>query len=287
MRIVSHLQPSMLAFIASCCLLFLGLSSMAAPYPEARQQLISTITSLLTARNTIIAQHQESGLKRIDPNSSRDEEFATFISYLDGRIYFYCEKLREDGGILALQESGCPLGPSGDLVSSRYGSVPSSGWQTDKEKLADLDDEFTQSLGTFDEMLLEEQEKVASHIPKKRETDSSFDKSSNEMSEGSEKGSDGSRNRTTYPSGQSSEAETYEAGQQLPSAGSSQDRSRGTGMGSTQESKLPPTSGNKELSRTDDDIIARQLREAAEQETDPEVKEKLWEEYRKYKEGIQ
>jgi len=34
----------------------------------------------------------------------------------------------------------------------------------------------------------------------------------------------------------------------------------------------------------DDDIVARQLREAAEKETDPELKKKLWEEYRKYKE---
>ena len=35
----------------------------------------------------------------------------------------------------------------------------------------------------------------------------------------------------------------------------------------------------------DDDIIARQLREAAMQEADPELKEKLWEEYRRYKKG--
>jgi hypothetical protein len=35
----------------------------------------------------------------------------------------------------------------------------------------------------------------------------------------------------------------------------------------------------------DDDIIARQLREAAMVEIDPELKEKLWEEYRKYKKG--
>lgn len=33
----------------------------------------------------------------------------------------------------------------------------------------------------------------------------------------------------------------------------------------------------------DDDIVARQLREAAEAETDPELREKLWEEYRAYK----
>jgi hypothetical protein len=35
----------------------------------------------------------------------------------------------------------------------------------------------------------------------------------------------------------------------------------------------------------DDDIIARQLREAAMQEEDPELKEKLWDEYRRYKKG--
>jgi len=35
--------------------------------------------------------------------------------------------------------------------------------------------------------------------------------------------------------------------------------------------------------RANDDIVARQIREAAEQETDPELKKKLWEEYRNYK----
>ena len=32
----------------------------------------------------------------------------------------------------------------------------------------------------------------------------------------------------------------------------------------------------------DDDVVARQLREAAMQEPDPELREKLWDEYRKY-----
>jgi hypothetical protein len=38
---------------------------------------------------------------------------------------------------------------------------------------------------------------------------------------------------------------------------------------------------------SDDDIVARQLREAAIAEDDPELRERLWEEYRKYKEGVQ
>jgi hypothetical protein len=33
----------------------------------------------------------------------------------------------------------------------------------------------------------------------------------------------------------------------------------------------------------DDDVVARQLREAAMKEEDPELREKLWDEYREYK----
>lgn len=36
-------------------------------------------------------------------------------------------------------------------------------------------------------------------------------------------------------------------------------------------------------SGSDDDVVARQIREAAENEPDPVLREKLWEEYRKYK----
>ena len=33
----------------------------------------------------------------------------------------------------------------------------------------------------------------------------------------------------------------------------------------------------------DDDVVARQIREAAMREKDPKLREKLWDEYRKYK----
>lgn len=36
-------------------------------------------------------------------------------------------------------------------------------------------------------------------------------------------------------------------------------------------------------SGNDDDVVARQLREAAMKESDPVLREKLWNEYRKYK----
>jgi hypothetical protein len=56
--------------------------------------------------------------------------------------------------------------------------------------------------------------------------------------------------------------------------------------GRTQQ-PMPPSTGSSlppdVADARDDDIVARQLREAAMQETDPELQEKLWEEYRRYK----
>ena len=47
-------------------------------------------------------------------------------------------------------------------------------------------------------------------------------------------------------------------------------------------SEVPPDL----VDASNDDIIARQLREAAMKEQDPELREKLWDEYRKYKRDL-
>ena len=101
-------------------------------------------------------------------------------------------------------------------------------------------------------------------------------------------------------------AGTAAAASQLPSSGSASGRSDPPGDpgGTAQEQAVYEPSGmpsQKSARRTppmsapagsvpedipdarDDDIIARQLREAAMNETDPELREKLWEEYRRYK----
>jgi hypothetical protein len=39
--------------------------------------------------------------------------------------------------------------------------------------------------------------------------------------------------------------------------------------------------------RSDDDIVVRRLRRAAEQETDPGLKQKLWQEYADYRKNVQ
>ncbi|MGD9602429.1 MAG: hypothetical protein AB7O21_13625 [Gammaproteobacteria bacterium] len=80
-----------------------------------------------------------------------------------------------------------------------------------------------------------------------------------------------------------------------PDGGAGGRAGRATGLGSTPdlsgETGAAPRqrAGRTEVALpegSDDDIVARQLREAAERETDPVLKKKLWEEYRNYKGGL-
>ncbi len=55
-----------------------------------------------------------------------------------------------------------------------------------------------------------------------------------------------------------------------------------TKPGTPPQWNLPPGVGDG----SDDDVVARQLREAAQAETDPETRRRLWEEYKKYKKSL-
>ena len=57
----------------------------------------------------------------------------------------------------------------------------------------------------------------------------------------------------------------------------------GAGPGAQEREKTAKTDDRQGRTGDDDDVIAGQLREAAEKEQDPVLREKLWAEYRKYK----
>jgi len=73
------------------------------------------------------------------------------------------------------------------------------------------------------------------------------------------------------------ESQTGEGDQSIQSTGAD------GGLATTQRADGKTTRPPNIPPGDDDDIVARQLREAAEQETDPALREKLWEEYRAYK----
>jgi hypothetical protein len=259
-----------LFFLISLC--WTG-SLFATTAQSSEQQLKQSINSLYRARTTIINNHLEE--EQSDPGSPVEKsDFLLFLSYLDGRILYYCDQLFSLGGESSLNGLPCPVDDEGKLETSSYTPLPTVKVQTDREKTASLDNELQASLGSFDDYLLNEQEEIAATVPTQREG-SSYNRA------GAKEGGGYNDDR-----GEGGEVQKKSSGATAASSTRTTSTNRGSGVGSTNQSRHPPTSGNKDLSQNDDDIVARQLREAAEQESDPEVKARLWEEYRKYKQGV-
>ena len=146
-------------------------------------------------------------------------------------------------------------------MTGTSGSVFGDGTLTPAEQVAILDRQLEQSTSDFDAMILEEQER-------QREIDRSRTQSSTASADAS---GDASRSANSPyrddvamggPPGGNGGIGGPRAGGQNPAI---------------YEAPEDIPSGN------DDDVVARQLREAAMREPDPIIRERLWNEYRKYK----
>ena len=241
-------------------------SAEATPTP-AETGLKKTVSLLIEARNNIVAQYEIRQQQVASP--AETEELSIFLEYLDGRIIHYCRELHRLYGETSIADSPCPgyIAETDSITKFNPGELMAQ--PTEKEAEAELQGSFEESLHQFDEMLLKEQEKIAGTVPRLREAAS-----------GAMAGNGSGRDTDESLAGNTSSQR--ENNRQNP------DSKAPSGMipagGNSVTKHKPPTEGSRDLSQTDDDIIAKQLREAAEQEADPEVKEKLWEEYRKYKE---
>jgi hypothetical protein len=151
-----------------------------------------------------------------------------------------------------------------------------SGPLTPAEQVAILDAQLEQGAGEFDALILKTE-------AEQREAARAAAKQSSSGGAGTGGGISAGISTDTAEEGNS----PYDEG--MASAGGGY--STGGGMGGAGGGTPPPDAAKYPApadipSGSDDDVVARQLREAASRETDPAVREKLWEEYRKYK-GIQ
>jgi hypothetical protein len=87
------------------------------------------------------------------------------------------------------------------------------------------------------------------------------------------------------PGGKESGEPTAGSGTPASPAGENTGTSGAQGTPGTPGSKAGAGGGGSRPERQDEDIVARQLREAAENETDPVLREKLWKEYEAYLDG--
>jgi hypothetical protein len=161
--------------------------------------------------------------------------------------------------------------PSGQAGSSGGGLSPPDGSPpTVDEATAELDERLRESSGKFDQQMREELQRLAAEAAA-RESDEGI--------------TAGGGSTPTSGSGDG-RAGGSDSGAESRRSGAEGDQSSGEVGGSGPEASgsapVPPDVGDG----ADDDIVARQLREAAMNEKDPELREKLWDEYRRYKASI-
>jgi hypothetical protein len=291
-------------FHTSIFVLLLSMATTAAAIPihdsgtELRQTVIALDRALNRAAEDLNHKQQNAPLSK-----QEQRDYEKFISFLSAKIGEYCQQLLTEGGETAVAALPCPAGGQALFAPQTERTATSA------EQIVDLEKILAESLGQFDESLLKEDERIAARQPRGRETGYGNGQSQGNSVNG-EFGSTGASSEQdsedSSPSGfgtmqgqETEDNETAGIGSGTEMSGSttgSGDRTGavpgkgvGTseGRGSEQSAETASQSGQQELETGYDDIVARQLREAAEKETDPELKKKLWEEYRKYKEGVQ
>ena len=194
-------------------------------------------------------------------------DYAAYVARLHRQVAEDCVALAGVGLAMPL-DLGCPSQPPRLLAPAAIDQV---GEQTEDEQIAVLDAELFTGLGEFDEMLLREQERVRAAAPMTDAAGGGAGGAGDAGSSEGAEGTDGAEGAEGADGESGAESGDGNAGAGAGTGARRQGRSQGT----------PPDIPDG----SDDDVVARQLREAAEKETDPELKKKLWEEYRKYKQG--
>ena len=146
------------------------------------------------------------------------------------------------------------------------------------------------SLGEFDERLLREQDRVRAQRPRSSTDASGSGGMGGAGTEGQNEAQAGTGQsgptEATADRPENPETSTQGEGEQTASGEAAQ----GGGASPRGAPGRAKKGGDADIpddipDGSDDDIVARQLREAAEKEQDPELREKLWDEYRRYKAG--
>ena len=241
-------------------LLALVHASAAIAGPDALlEQLRSDHAAMVSAEQDFHIRRERGAL-----NGAEAADYATYVARLHRQVAQDCVALA-DIGIPVPSELDCPAFPSVLIEPAAIDQVEE---KTSGEATAELEAELFSGMGEFDEMLLREQERIKAATP---------------HADAGDGGGAGGQGGAGGDGGQ--DGEDGDAGLQgADGAGSTASYGEGAGPGSQQHktgTRQPPNIPDG----SDDDVVARQLREAAEKETDPELKKKLWEEYRKYKAG--
>ena len=172
---------------------------------------------------------------------------------------------------------------SSDLPKLSDQQIPEEQVQ---DPVAELDRQLDASLTEFDGALLKEMERIqTASTAKMRGLAQEAAEAANRLKKGTG-GESESQGEISKQDEQSEDGDKTSENEKK--SGSDKDREEeDRGIESSKDSKTIAGKGKGGYGKEDEDIVARQLREAAENETDPELKAKLWEEYEEYMKNTQ
>ncbi len=287
---------SIIGLVAVCMLVAGFLPSGALVAGDAELQAARQELRLRTETERRMRRNFESLLGDRQMSATEIDEFENYLTRLGKTV-------NEQRRLVASLEG---RGVDSATSSSQAAALPADfdRGQTDDEKIALLDAELGSSLSEFDEKLLREQKEIAEKSrsasagesgdqPERGDGasggagDGEGDGEKAAGESGGEGGKSGSESAAGGSEGNGESEQQAESGEQGGAGGegaegNEQVASAGGASGDGRHAGKTPTPADIPDGK-DDDIVARKLREAAENEQDPELREKLWEEYRKYK----
>ena len=271
------------------CFVFLAPSVYAQTETNLLAQMRADYAALLEAR----AEFEQAEKSR-NTSSQEQADYADWIKQLSRQFSDGCRSLSSVSAAPIPADLPCDEFTSSYLTPLQIDIARET---TNAEKTAAMLGQFEASLGDFDEKLLREQDRVRANRPQTDSAEAGGGAAGGDSGTAGESGADSEGDSEGNSEGNEQRGDTGEAGEgaeQGESQAGEQGSDSHSGAGANQPadgSQGSIGSGNQSTvpddipDGSDDDIIARQLREAAEKETDPELKKKLWEEYRRYKEG--
>jgi hypothetical protein len=190
------------------------------------------------------------------------------------------------------RKAGHGISSSDDTSAMLNPSIPE---EQVVDEVTALDRQLDSSLADFDEMLLKELDLIQAKSSEKlqdlaQEAEAAAqrlrDKGIEIDSDSKVESADSHQDSSEAAKEANKEKGALEAGKESrpkdgrdDTAVTTKDKSREGAEGSSRHPK-------NRYDPRDDDIVARQLREAAEKESDPELREKLWREYEQYKKNV-
>jgi len=277
-RMSSSCLIKCLGFVILCVIAVQGVRAQSED--DLLDQLHADYAALLDAR----AELEQAG-KNGNINSEEQADYAAWIQQLDEQFTEDCRRLSAHSTQLIPADIPCTEFTSAYFAPANIDIEQES---TDAEKTATMVGQFNDSLGEFDEKLLREQDRVKAQKPRVESAGSgagaggqSGGETGGESGEG-EDGESGAESGAESETGEQNENGQEDQRRNESDAGSDQSSSGARGSSTRgSQSNIPDDIPDG----SDDDVIARQLREAAEKEKDPELQKKLWEEYKRYKNG--